>query len=285
MAAMRDIRRRIKTVKNIQQITKALEMVAAARLQKAEQRARAAHAYADEIEVVMGHLASVSESIEHPLIEVREIKKVGVVLITSDRGMAGSYNSNVIRRVQSIAGGYDKEQTVLITVGKKGRQVFGKLGYEIIGEYPMPSSEVSLIEAKDIAKSIRTLFEEKRIDTAHVVYTKFHSTAVHKVTDVQLLPVTPHAVEWGSRVEEYLFEPRPEILLGNLITRYVDTEVYRAMLDSLASEHGARMTAMHSATENAVEMIDRLTLDLNRARQAAITKELAEIVSGAEALK
>jgi F-type H+-transporting ATPase subunit gamma len=281
---MRDIRRRIKTVRNIQQITKALKMVAVARLQRAQTKAAESRAYADEMLAVTGHLASVGGDIKHPLLEVREPAKIGILLITSDRGMAGSYNTSIIRKVTEILKGYDKVSVKLITIGKKGRTFFVKREYNVVADFPMPSAEISIASARQISRTIREMFEEAQVDVVRVVYTRFVTAMTQHVTDLQLLPISPPESGAHSRAEEYIFEPEPATLLGSLLPRYVDTQIYRAMLESLASEHGARTTAMTSATENAGEMIDRLTLDLNRARQASITKELAEIVGGANAL-
>ncbi len=266
-------------------------MVAAARLQKAESRTKAARPYAEEMVAVMSHLAQADQGGEfsHPLLEVREPVNVGIMVITSDRGMAGSYNTNIIRRTMDIAAHYDKEHVKLVTVGKKGRAFFGKQGYTIAADYSMPSSEVTIAEARVISRAIRDMFESRDVDLVHVVYTRFLSAISQRVTDQQLLPVTPpdksaSAIGAAAAVD-YIFEPEPAVLLGRLLPRYVDVQVYRAMMESLASEHGARMTSMSTATENAGDMIQRLTLDFNRARQAAITRELIEIVSGAEALK
>jgi F-type H+-transporting ATPase subunit gamma len=281
---MRDIRRRIKTVRNIQQITKAMQMVAAARLQKAQSRATASRSYADQMLSVIGHLSSVAGEVNHPLLEVREPKKIGIIVITSDRGMAGSYNTAICRKMLHSISEYDKSQIKMITVGKKGRTFFTNQGYEIVAAYPMPSSDIDFADAKRISRTATDLFIEAEVDVVRVAYTRFISAIRNEITDTQLLPAAaPEGGETGT--EGYIFEPTPEVLLGDLLPRYVDTQIYRAMLESLASEHGARMTAMKSATDNAVEMIDRLTLDLNRARQAAITRELAEIVGGADALK
>ncbi len=282
---MRDIRRRIRTVRNIQQITKALKMVAAARLQRAQSRALAARPYADEMLAVMNRLAAATGEVQHPLLEVRELVNIGVLLITSDRGMAGSYNFNVVRRVLDMVLPYEKDSVKLISIGRRGRTILAKQGYSIAADFPMPSSEVSFPEVRQIGRTVRELFEAREVDVVHLVYTRFLSAIRQQVTDMQLLPVAPPEMEQGQVAEEYIFEPRPEVLLGNLLPRYLDTQMYRAMLEALASEHAARMTAMSAATDNAGEMIDRLTLDFNRARQAAITKEIAEIVGGAEALR
>ena len=289
MATTRDIRRRIRSVRSIQQITKALKMVSVARLQRAQARVSAARPYAEEMLALMSRLraATAEGEVSHPLLETRELVNIGVLAITSDRGMAGSYNANVIRGVLDIVRPYERDAVKLVTVGRKGRQFFARRGYNIVAHFPMPSSEVSFAEAAEISRTLRALFESREVDVVHVVYTRFFSAGRHRVTDMQLLPVAPPVSEEvrAGPAEEYIFEPRPEILLGSFAPRQVCAQIYRTMLESLASEHGARMTAMSSATDNASEMIDTLTLDFNRARQAAITKELAEIVGGAEALK
>lgn len=292
MATMRDIRRRMRTVRSIQQITKALKVVAAARLQRAQARVNAARPYADEMLALVSHLVRAGGELRHPLLEVREPVNAAVLAITSDRGMAGGYNANVVRRALDVISQYDRDRVKLITVGRKGRTSLAKQGYGIAADFPMPSSEVDLGAAREVSRAAAGLFERGEVDVVRVIYTRFFSAIRQRVTDVQLLPITAlEADSTGSPQAErpdgveYIFEPRPEVLLGSLLPRYVDTQVYRAMLESLASEHGARMTAMTSATDNAGEMIQKLTLDFNRERQAAITKELAEIVGGGEALK
>lgn len=286
MATIRDIRQRIKTVRNIQQITKAMKMVATARLQKAQAKASEARPYADEMLTVMGNLGSaVTGDIQHPLMEVRKPVNIGILVVTSDRGMGGSYNTNIIRKVTEMLRTLDTEHVKLITVGKKGRAFFSKRGFEITADFPMPSSEVTFADARAVSRTLMGMFESGEVDVIKIVYTRFVSAMRQIVTETQLLPAVPPAKESREPSEEYLFEPQPEILMGNLLPRYVDTQIYRAMLESLASEHGARMTAMTSATDNAGEMISRLSLDYNRARQSAITTELTEIVGGAEALK
>lgn len=285
MATMRDIRRRIRTVRNIQQITKALKMVATARLQRAQSRAEAARPYSDEMLTLMGCLAKIVGDIEHPLLEVREPVNIGVLVVTSDRGMAGGYNTNVIRRAISLIQPYEKDHVKLVTVGRKGRLFFTKRQYNIIADFPMPTSEVNFAEARQVGRTLRDLYERREADAVYIIYTRFYSAIRQSVTDIQLLPVEAPSEEQAEAAEQYIFEPEAGVLLGRLLPRYVDTQVYRALLESLASEQGARMTAMDSATGNTEEMIDTLTLQFNRARQAAITKELSEIVGGAEALK
>ncbi|MHB1459090.1 MAG: ATP synthase F1 subunit gamma, partial [Armatimonadota bacterium] len=241
MASMRDIRRRIKTVRNIQQITKALKMVAVARLQRAESRAKAARPYSEEMYSVISHLAGASGDVMHPLLETREPKNIGVLLITSERGMAGSYNTNVVRKAIDILKLYRKDQIKLITVGKKGRMFLSSRGYQVVADFAMPSTEITMIEARQISRKIRQMFESQEVDVVHIIFTRFYSAVRQVTTDMQLLPVTPPEETMLLSRDEYIFEPKPEELFGSLLPRYVDTQIYRALLESLASEHGARM--------------------------------------------
>lgn len=286
MATMRDIRRRIKTIRNIQQITKALKMVAAARLQRAQNRAAAARPYTKQMRAMVNDLTGGGSEVRQPLMEVRDPAHIGVLVISSDRGMAGSYNANVIRRANEVIGPYEKNQVKVITVGRRAKAFFARRGYEIVADFPMPSAEVTFYEAKEISGCACRIFRERQVDQVFLIYTRFFSAVKQQTTILRLLPVSaPEGTGAVREIEEYIFEPSAEELLGNLIPRYVNTQVYGAMMESLASEHGARMTAMSSATDSAGDMIDGLTLDFNRARQEAITRELAEIVGGAEALK
>ena len=263
-----------------------MKMVAVARLQKAQSRAAAARPYADEMFTLMGHLAASGGDVEHPLLETRIAENIGILLITSDKGMSGSYNTNINRKVLDLVRRYPKHRVKLITVGKKSTSFFKIRGYDVVANFAMPSSEITMTDARDISRTIRELFESAKVDVVHLVYTKFVSAITQKVTVMQILPAsTPAGKDSYAAAESYDFEPTAAVLLGSLLPKYVDTQIYRAMIESLASEHGARMTAMSSATDNAGEMIDRLTLEFNRARQSAITTELAEIVSGAEASK
>ena len=283
MAGMREIRRRIRTVRNVQQITRALKLVSAARLQRAQSRATAARPYADEMRRVMSDLAGLGAQVSHPLLEVREPVSIGTIAITSDRGMAGGYNMNVIRRIESLMQFHGRDHVKVAAVGKRGRAHFLKRRYDVVSSRSMPASEVSFFDARQLGDEAMDLFARREVDAVFVVYTRFYSAVRHVVTVLQLLPVQPPTGETGPS-EQYLFEPEPGRLLGSLLPRYVRNQIYQAMLDSLASEHAARMTAMTSATDNAEEMIGSLTLQFNRARQAAITKELAEIIGSANAV-
>jgi F-type H+-transporting ATPase subunit gamma len=292
MATIRQVRQRIKVAKNIQQITKAMKMVAAARLKRAQDRVQAARPYAETMREMMTSLANaVGGQIQHPLLEVRTPRNIGFLVVTSDRGLAGSYNSAMLRRASELLRDYDKDRIKLYCAGKKGIQFFRRRGYNVVEEFAIPNTGLSYDEAKDITRVVRTAFETGEIDQLFLLYTRFYTAITQKPVDVQLLPIqTPSAEDSatenkGGEQEDYIFEPAADALLAALLPRYVEGQVYQALLESTASEHGARMTAMSSATDNAGKMISTLTLQLNRARQAGITREISEIVGGAEALK
>ncbi len=287
MATLRQIRQRIRIARNIQQITRAMKMIAAARLKRAQDRVMAARPYSEKMQTLIGTLALASGSVEHPLLQVREqVRHIGVLLITADRGLCGSYNTNIIRRCMEFAQQYEQDQIRLLTVGKKGMQFMTRRGYPSVQHYTIPLSGPTVSHAQEIARTAQEMFLSEQVDEFYVVFSRFRSALVQIPTVQRLLPVEQVAVEDG-RVEhlEFIFEPSSEELLRRLLPRYVFNMVYQALLESTASEHGARMTAMSSATDNAGKMISTLTLNLNRARQAAITKEILEVVSGAEALK
>ena len=285
MATLKQIRQRIKTAKNIQQITKAMKLVAAARLKKATDRVLEARPYADKLKEFMGSLANAGELPPHPLMQKREIKRALLILVTSERGLAGGYNTTLIRKAVDFikASAFDVE---LVTVGKKGFQFFSKRGYTIRTSITMPSSGASLDNAIEVTKVTRQAFESGDVDAIFVCYSKFYS-AIRQVPQlVQLLPieapVREETTESGIGIE---FEPDAAGVLDALLPRYFQTLVWQALLEGTASEFGARMTAMTSATDNAGKMIQSLTLKANRERQAGITKEILEVGGGAEALK
>ena len=284
MATAKDIRRRIRTVKNIEKITNAMKMVAAARLKKAQMRAEAARPYAEKMHEVMQNLAGSAGEITHPLLEVREERNVAFVVIGADRGLAGSYNGNVMNKALSEIGKRDAGTVKLVLIGKKAVGFFKKRPYEMVATLESPGTEVNFTDIRGVTTKIRSMFEGGEVDAVYLIYAKFLSAMRQEPTAIKLLPVaTPVAEE--AAPADFIFEPDAAHLLGTLLPRYVDTEVYQSLVESQASEHGARMTAMSAATKNAGEMIDNLTLAYNKARQAAITKEITEIVSGAEALK
>ncbi|MCW5936463.1 MAG: ATP synthase F1 subunit gamma [Fimbriimonadaceae bacterium] len=289
MATLKQIRQRIRTSKNIRQITRAMKLVAAARLNRAKMRVEEARPYAEKMREFMGSIGAAGELPPHPLLERRPVKKTLLLLVTGDRGLAGSYNTLLIRRAADFLRSVEGEVGVM-AVGKKGSQFFGKRGYSIVETITVPTAGARLEDAVLVTDKLRKLFEDGSVDAIHICYSKFYSPIRQVPQVVQLLPIEPPRAEENEAAaagasKEYKFEPEPVELLALLLPKYLLTVVYQAMLEASASEHGARMTAMTSATDNAGKMIADLTLSANRARQAGITKEILEIVAGAEALK
>lgn len=289
MANLRDIRKRINSVKNTQQITKAMKMVSAAKLRRAQDNIIKARPYAERMKEVIGRLAGKVDSSKNPLFEKREkINKVEIVVITSDRGLCGSLNSNIIRRSENLAAGFKQKgkEVALNLIGRKARDYFKKRKTGIRAEHADVYGNLNYEMASVIAEDIIRAFTGGVVDEVYVVYNRFKSVMSQVLTVEKLLPLEPIETHpEDADFGEYLFEPSETEILEVLLPKSVETNIYRALLESVASEHGARMTAMDSATKNASEMIGRLTLMFNRVRQAAITKELMEIVGGAEALK
>ena len=261
-----------------------MKLVAAARLKRATDRVLEARPYAEKLKAVMGSIAGTGDLPSHPLMEKRPVKNIGMIVITSDRGLAGSYNTNVIRK----CGDFIREQSAdvsLMAVGKKGSVFFGKRNFNVIQSFSVPSSGSRLSDAEEVANFARAKFESGELDAIFVCYAKFFSPIRQVPQVVQLLPIEPVAGDAGPEKLAFDFEPDAESLLGTLLPRYFRTLVWQAMVESTASEFGARMTAMTSATDSAGKMISELTLKANRERQAAITKENLEVVGGAESLK
>lgn len=263
-----------------------MKLVAAARLKKATDRVLEARPYSDKMRQFMGSLASAGELPPHPLMEKRPVNRYAVIIITSDRGLAGAFNTALIRKAADFVRSTNGEAR-LITVGKKGNQFFSKRGYQVAFNYSVPSSGARLEDAIEVTRVARELFESGEVDAIYVCYSKFFSAIRQVPQIVPLLPIEAPETEAASTGPsvEYRFEPSPEKLLEVLLPRYLLTLIQQAMFESTASEFGARMTAMTSATDNAGKMIQSLTLRANRERQAAITKEILEVVGGAEALK
>lgn len=291
MATLRDIRRRIRAIQNTQQITRAMYMVAATKLRRAEEQARAGRPYASRLRNLITRMARSSEGFRHPLLVQREIKRTLVVLITADRGLAGPYNTNLIRKAEQVIRGLADVEVLLLPVGRKGRDHFARRGATIMDVDFTLGETITFAAARQLARTIAAEFEAGRVDEVRIVYSQFISAVSQRPVEETLLPIADIAgvdggqgQEAGTWEREYLLEPSPERILTELLPRYLETQVYRSLVEAKASEHGARMTAMKNATDNAGELVETLTLDLNRARQAAITKEIAEIVSGAEAL-
>lgn len=281
MAGVRDIRRRIRSVRNMQQITRAMKMVAAAKLRKSQEKVIAARPYARQLQEVLARLAQVQTDVKHPLLAKRPVHKVLYVVISSDRGLCGGYNANLIRKTTSLIA--EQEQKVgMVAVGRKARDYFRRGKVEILAEFTGIGDDPNYTQAKTIGQEVIRLYETGEVDEVYLMYTQFLTAISQRPTELKLLPIEPPQ---GQAGKQYIFEPSPDEILARLLPKYVETLVFRTLLESKASEQGARMTAMGSATDNAKEMIDRLTLVMNRARQAAITKEISEIVGGAAALE
>jgi F-type H+-transporting ATPase subunit gamma len=278
------LRRRIRSVKSTQQITKAMKMVAAARLRRAQTRILEARPYATSLEAVLRSVAARVGAQRHPLLDVREEKQVTVVVMTSDRGLCGSFNTNVLREASLLLASGRWEKVDLVMAGRKTIDYFKHRGVTPAATYPDLMSNVTQASAFALARMLAKRFASHETDAIYLLSNRFRSIIQQKVVLHKLLPVERAQLEGGEAGFGYVFEPAPAVLLDQLLPRYVETEVLRALLSSVAAEHAARMTAMGAASKNAGEMIDKLTLTYNRMRQATITKELIEIVSGAEAL-
>ncbi len=285
MATLKQIRQRIRSAKNIQQITRAMKLVAAARLTRAKNRVEEARPYSEKMREFILSIGGAGELPNHPLLERRPIKKVALVLITADRGLAGSYNTNLLKAAQNWLK-VQTEPTVMVAVGKKGNQFFGKRGVEIVHSVTVPTVGAGVEDATALTNYLADNFVNKEFDAVYICYSKFFSPIRQEPRVVQLLPIEPPQSNDSETTagKEYDFEPAPDELLALLLPKYLLTVTFQAMLESSASEHGSRMTAMSNATDNAGKMIGELTLTANRVRQAQITTQILEIVGGAEAL-
>ncbi len=287
MPNLKDIKRRIRSVKNTQQITKAMKLVAASKLRKAQQAILEARPYAVKMMDVLNHLAARCNNDLHPLLDVRDGNKHLFLIVTADKGLCGGFNGSIIRKTAKYLKENPQNENSLIIAGKKGNDIFRNRPVNIVADHIGWTKDFNYLKAQAIGENLATLFSEKKVDKVFMIYNEFKSVMAQEVIVEQLLPVVPEKLKHqeGSFAVDYIYEPDEESILDDLLKRYMTVEVYRAFLESTASEHGARMTAMDSATRNAGEMIGALTLTYNQARQAYITKELIEIVNGAEALK
>lgn len=293
MPNLLDIRRRIKSVKNTQQITKAMKMVSAAKLRRAQDRVITARPFANKMGEVLGELAKrTDEDFHHPLLDRRGEERYLLVLVTADKGLCGAFNTNLTKAAQQFMRDNAGKQIELVTIGRKGRDFFRNRRATIAAEYLglTGKGRVEFSEALEVARSIIKLYtEDTGIDKVFLIYNEFKSVLSQRVVLEQLLPVArtnepePDAKSAATLVD-YIYEQPPEEMFSRLLPRLIETQIFRALLESVASEHGARMTAMDSASKNASELIDSLTLNMNRVRQAAITNEIIEVVSGAAAL-
>ena len=284
MATLKAIRKRVASVQNIQQITKAMKMVSAARLRRAQEAALAARPYAEKLEAILQNLAAQSGEGSHPFLTPRPEAATTLVLITSDRGLCGGFNSSLVRAAEAFLKDHTDRNVRLVLIGRRGYDHFKRRDVPIDEEHVNLFGRLSADLAHDIGRRAGDRFRAGETDSLYVLYARFRSALVQVPTIDKILPIAPAEPQAETTTLDYLYEPTPAELVANLLERYVDMLLYRAMLESVASEHGARMTAMDNATNNAVEMIDRLTLDMNRARQAGITRELLEIVATSESL-
>ncbi len=287
MATLLDFRRRIRSVKNTQQITRAMKFVAAARLRRAQEAALAARPYARELVRVLRSTMSRIVEPQHPLLARRPEEKVLALVMTGERGLAGAFNTNILRKANEFFRANRGKKVMVIPVGKKGRDSLRKAGFNLIAEYINVLARVDFGTAREISDLVSDLYAKGEIDSVYVVFSEFKTVMSANLAVEKLLPVEAAQVEEGAGAQpassqvDYIYEQPEEQLLDKLLPRYVETQVWRAMLESSAAEHAARMTAMESATKNAGDVIDALTLHMNKVRQAAITKEIIEIVSGA----
>jgi F-type H+-transporting ATPase subunit gamma len=302
MATLLDYRRRIRSVKSTQQITRAMKFVAAAKLRRAQEGVFAARPYAREILRVLRSAAARMETNAHPLLERRPEERVLVLVLTGDRSLAGAFNTNILRQAFTFLRQSTASKKEIIVVGKKGRDTLRKRGYKLTGEYLGVSTRVDFSVAKEISKQIAELYANKEVDAVYAIYNEFKNVMVQNLRSEKLLPIDPGILAEQSEpgkdqhgdslpqdlsasgkttLVDYIYEEPVEEIFSGLVPRYLESEIFRVLLESAAAEHAARMTAMDSATRNASELIDRLTLEMNKIRQAAITKELIEIVSGA----
>ena len=291
MASQQDIRRRIRFAQNVEKITKAMELVAASRLRRAQARIQALRPYADRMQALTVEVAAASSRAhDQPLLARRDVSTVAVVALSADRGLAGGFNANVVRRsleaaARERAEGHD---VIWLTVGRRGTSTLRFRGQEIEADYTGMTDRPGFADAQAIAQRVADLYTEGRVDRVVMVYNAFVSALAQKLEEVELLPV-PESLLSGEEPQKiegsYLEEPDASTILSHLLPTYLEVTVYRALLESTASEHGARMTAMRNASENAGELIDSYTLQMNRARQSEITQQILEVVAGADALE
>ena len=283
MANLKDIRNRIKSVKSIQKVTKAMKMVAASKMRRAQERTEEARPYAKRLAEVINHLLPDVDRNLLPLLDIREIKRVGYVVVSSDRGLAGSFNTNVLKTAQAEIETIGKKNVDVFCIGKKARDHFKRRNYNIIESHIEFWNELKFGNALSIGTGIISHFTQKYVDEIHVVYNEFVNVASQHVVSERLLPLIFESDK--KPIIDRLYEPNKDDLVKNLIPRHLNIQMWKYLLESYVSEQAARMLAMENATGNAEDMIKELTLEFNKARQAAITKEMLEIVSGAEALQ
>jgi F-type H+-transporting ATPase subunit gamma len=289
MPTLLDFRRRIRSVKNTQQITRAMKFVAAARLRRAQERVLAARPYAAQIQRVLRSAAAREEEVRHPLLAVRPEEKLLVVAVSADRGLCGAFNTNVLRKTSEFLKQNREKQIEVVTVGKRIRDALRRSRLPILAELLNVSMNVQFSHAKEVAELAIQKYSAAEVDAVYLIYNEFKNVLVQRMRVMRLLPIEPEAVGASPTAHgaaapamvDYIYAQPPAEIFDRLLPRYVETQVFRVLLESAAAEHAARMTAMDSATNNAADLIDSLTLHMNKVRQAAITKEIIEVVSGA----
>jgi F-type H+-transporting ATPase subunit gamma len=281
MPALIDIRRRIRSVRNTEQITKAMKMVSAAKLRRAQEAMFAARPYAHRMESVLQSLAVRTDPEGHPLLRSRRGPKTLLLVVTADKGLCGGFNANIVRAALRFLEKRPKDSARLMLIGRKGRDAMRRQPYQVQSERVGIFHRLRYESAKDVARETMASFIDGTYDEVHLLYNEFKSVIQQRIVAKRLLPIPRLKVASGEMLADYLFEPDPAEIFQRLLPRYVEVLVWHAFLESAAAEHGARMAAMDAATNNASEMIDRLTLHMNKVRQAAITKEIIEVVSGA----
>jgi F-type H+-transporting ATPase subunit gamma len=290
MATLRDIRRRIRSVESTQKITRAMKLVAAAKLRRAQERIVSARPYAVKMAELLSSLVRRAEGEAHPLLVRRPAARKRLVIITADKGLCGAFNSNILRASLAFLREQGETSVTLVVVGKKARDFYRRRQYEIKSEMLGFFDRLAYSHAQELAGGLMQEYLSGEVDEVHLIYNEFRSVAVQRVKREQLLPIeSADAADAQGGPEgaagDYIYEPSPEAILAALLPRHVTTQVYRALMESVAGEYGARMTAMEAATKNAKEMISVLSIQYNKARQERITKELLDIVGGAEALR
>jgi F-type H+-transporting ATPase subunit gamma len=287
MATLRDIQRRIRSVQSTQKITRAMKLVAAAKLRRAQERILSARPYANKMAELLGNLVSGADGATHPLLEQREGPRRQIVIITADRGLAGAFNANILRRAVELIRESSAADVTLVVVGRKARDFFRRRPHTVKRDMIGFWDRLAYSHAAELADAFMQSYLDDEVDEVFLLYNEFRSVALQRPVRQQLLPIPRTEAVDGEAMApvDYIYEPGPAEILGDLLPRHVRMQVYRALMESLAGEYGARMTAMEAATKNAKEMIDVLTIQYNKARQEKITKELLDIVGGAEALK
>jgi F-type H+-transporting ATPase subunit gamma len=284
MPSLLDIRRRIRSVKNTQQLTKAMKTVSAAKLRRAQDRVFSARPYAAQLKKVLAHLTQRVEGISHPLLEVRPEHRILFIVVTADRGLCGAFNSNITRSAMVFIREHNGHEIKVVAVGRKGRDFFRRRGISIRAEFVNIFSRLDYGNARDIAENVTQAYAEGEVDAVYMLYNEFKSVIQQRIVVEKVLPLSPVETEKSQPQTDYIFEQPPQEIFNRMLPRYVEIQIYRALLESAAAEHGARMASMDTASRNAGDMIDSLTLNMNRIRQAAITREIIEVVSGAGAL-